>query len=61
MIFPEFSRIWTEYGQSECGKNADQNNSEYGLFLRNECPLKLKKLVERLCEMKWISAVQRRI
>ena len=37
-IFPRFSRIRTEYGlrmQSESGKNADQKNSEYGLFLRS--------------------------
>ena len=24
---------------------------------KEECPLKFKRLVERLCEMKWISAV----
>ena len=50
-IFPAFSRNLTEYGeiqsislhiQSECGKtreNADQNNSEYGLFKRSACGL----------------------
>ena len=46
-----FSRIRTEYGAipsteypsvfspnaGKCGKNADQNNSEYGLFLRSIC------------------------
>ena len=46
-IFPALSRIRTEYGeirsisslriQSECGKNEDQNNSEYGQFLRSVC------------------------
>ena len=44
LIFPEFSRIRTEYGAylfvfspnaGKCRKNADQNNSEYGLFLRS--------------------------
>ena len=41
-IFPGFSRIRTEYGdifspnEGKSGKNADQNNSEYGLFLRCE-------------------------
>ena len=32
-----YSRIWTEYGET-CGQmreNADQNNSEYGHFLRS--------------------------
>ena len=40
-IFPAFSRIRTEYWeirsiQSECGENADRNNSEYGHFLRSD-------------------------
>ena len=40
-IFPAFSRIRTEYlfvfspNAGKWGKNADQNNSEYGLFLRS--------------------------
>ena len=46
-IFPAFFRSWTEYGEIfECGKifspnagkrekNADHNNTEYGLFLRS--------------------------
>ena len=45
-IFPAFSQIWTEYGEilylsllspnaGKYGKNADQNNSEYGHFLRS--------------------------
>ena len=40
--FPAFPRIWTEYYLSvfspnagKCRKNAEQNNSEYGLFLRS--------------------------
>ena len=41
---PHFPRIRTECReigvslsiQSECGKNADQNNSEYGDFLRSD-------------------------
>ena len=41
-IFPRFSCIRTEYGEisvfspnaGKSGKNADQNNSKYGLFLR---------------------------
>ena len=37
---PHFCCIWTEYGKirsnaGKCGKNADQNNSEYGHFLRS--------------------------
>ena len=32
-IFPEFSRIWTEYG--EILSLSDQNNSEYGDVLRS--------------------------
>ena len=44
----QFSRIRTKYGEipkylsvfspnaGKCGKNADQNNSEYGHFLRSE-------------------------
>ena len=32
--FPGFSRSRTEYGKS--AKNADQNNSEYGLFLSSD-------------------------
>ena len=48
-IFPAFSRIRTEYEglrsislysvrmREIAGKNADQNNSEYGLFLRSDC------------------------
>ena len=40
LIFPAFSRIRTEYGEirskmGKCGQNADQNNSEYGQFLRS--------------------------
>ena len=49
-IFPAFSCIRTEYGEirsikylfvfsqiaGKCGKNADQNNSEYGHFLRSD-------------------------
>ena len=47
-IFPAFSRIRTEYGEilrispysvrtaGRCWKNADQNNSEYGHFLRSD-------------------------
>ena len=53
-IFPAFSRIRTECGQirylslfspnaGKCGKNADQNNSEYGHFLRS---------VSRICFQK---------
>ena len=42
-IFPHLDWIWrdTEYlpvfsrNAGKCGKNADQNNSEYGLFLRS--------------------------
>ena len=45
-IFPAFFRIWTKYGEirsisvfspnaGKYGKNADQNNSEYGGFLRS--------------------------
>ena len=43
-IFPAFSLIRTEYGKylsvfspnaEKCGKNTDQNNSEYGHFLRS--------------------------
>ena len=33
-IFAAFSRILCI--QSECGKNADQNNSKYGHFLRSD-------------------------
>ena len=47
-IFSGFSRIRTEYGEirspnlfsrnaGKSRKNADQNNSEYGLFLRSGC------------------------
>ena len=32
-IFPEFSAFSPNSGK--CGKNADQNNSEYGHFLRS--------------------------
>ena len=36
-IFPTFFLIQTEYEEIvECGKNADQNNSEYRHFLRSE-------------------------
>ena len=36
-IFPAFSRIRIEFGEilRKCGKNADQNNSEYEHFLRS--------------------------
>ena len=39
--FPSFGLNTERYGaslhiQSECGENADQNNSEYGLFLPRE-------------------------
>ena len=41
-IFPAFPRIRTEYifspNVGKCGKNADQNNSEYGHFLRSVNP-----------------------
>ena len=39
-LFPAFPLLWTEYGEifspnaRKCGKNADQNNSKYGHFLR---------------------------
>ena len=42
LFWSAFSRIWTEYGEILCispysvrmRENADQNNSEYGHFLR---------------------------
>ena len=40
-IFPAFSCIRSEYGEirslnaGKCGKNADQNNGEYGHFLHS--------------------------
>ena len=55
-IFPAFSRIRTEYGEilrispysvrtaGRCGKNADQNNSEYGHFLRSDSILSVEVL-----------------
>ena len=61
-IFPAFSPIWTEYGEiwylsvfspnaGKCGRNADENNSEYGHFYAVEnCQVKLsiiKFLTER--------------
>ena len=33
--FTAFQLNTKRYGVSECGKNADQNNSEYGHFLRS--------------------------
>ena len=51
-----FSRIRTEYGEilrispysvrtaGRCGKNADQNNSEYGHFLRSDSILSVEVL-----------------
>ena len=45
LVWSAFSRIWTEYGQIwsispysiRMWENADQNNSEYGYFLRSAC------------------------
>ena len=44
LFWSAFSRIWTEYGEIlrispysvRMRENADQNNSEYGHFLRND-------------------------
>ena len=49
-IFPAFSRTRTEYGvfspnAGKCLKNTDQNNSEYGLFLRSIKQLKMNDLL----------------
>ena len=38
-FFPHFPTFGLNTGKS--GKNSDQNNSRYGLFLRNEYPFKL--------------------
>ena len=43
LFWPVFSRIWTEYGEILCispysvrmRENTDQNNSQYGHFLRS--------------------------
>ena len=51
-MFPTFCCIRTEYGDTEhlsvlspiarkCEKNADQNNSDYGLFLRSDTKVML--------------------
>ena len=50
--FPAFSGIRTEYSYlsvfgpnaEKCGKNVDQNNTEYGLFLRSACNPFISKL-----------------
>ena len=48
-IFPTFSRIWTEYGETpsispysvQMEENEDQNNSEYRHFLRSVSVLEI--------------------
>ena len=37
LFWSAFSRIWTEYGEicRQMRENVDQNNSEYGHFLRS--------------------------
>ena len=56
LIFPAFSCIWTEYGEipylsvfspnaEKSGKNTDQNDSEYGHFLRSVSQINRIKLI----------------
>ena len=50
-ILPAFFRIRNEFGEifspntEKCGKNADQNNSEYGHFL---CSVDLLLVTEKI-------------
>ena len=55
LIFSAFSHIRTEYGEilspnaRKCGKNADQNNSKYGLVLHSEnFPQILRSFLEQI-------------
>ena len=73
-IFPTFFRIRTEYEEirtylsvfspnaGKCGKNADQNNSEYGHFLRSEALCKISKFhLISLCEHFRVTCSFRRV
>ena len=58
LFWSGYSRIWTEYGailrispySVRMRENADQNNSEYGHFLRSVCCCCRKKGLEPLIE-----------
>ena len=52
LFWSVFCRIWTEYGEVLMRENTDQNNSEYGHFLRSEFVIGAPYIKEKRKEIK---------